>query len=209
VRALIVGQNRKNSIIVDTPFNDHQMKVHYILSICFCVSTIVHADLKPKALTQQISEAITSGHKLEFGDADQRFGITFVGPSESESKITEIEPLFLSVGTIITRLGGHQDSIKECQDRITSYCKAAKNYGTSPHLKLYVHYKHDESLLRALLDHIASERVELVWIHIATKEEMFKNSRIELPLPRPLPIQPKERAIRNISEAQQAAPSNR
>lgn len=158
-----------------------------MLIFTFSLISTIKADDKVLSLRDQLSDAIASCHKMEFGDSQHRTEIRFTLPPNDDSKRPSVEPLFYSVGKKIALREGREESIKECRDRISAYCLACRKNDLIPRIQAYIHYEHDESILKSLLDEIANEGVQEVWMYIMTKNDVFRCTKVELPLPRPLP----------------------
>lgn len=141
-------------------------------------------------LRQQISESITTGAKLEFGDSKKRFPISFIVPPDNDpSNKPSFDPLFYSIGQKITLVPNREETIKECRERIALYCLRCRENGHKPIIKIYIYLEYNTELLKALLDEVANQKVEKVWTHIQTKEELIdsKANKVELKIPKPLP----------------------
>lgn len=126
---------------------------------------------------------------MDFGDEQHKTAIQFRAFSDDDSKRPSVEPLFYSVGKKIALREGREESIKECRDRITSWCVLCRKNDLIPPIQIYIHYEHEESLLKAVLDAFANEGVQDVEIYIVTREDLFRWNKVE-PLPRPLPTPP-------------------
>lgn len=166
------------------------MKAIFILTINLILICIADADDNAPSLRQQLSDAIASGRKMDFGDEQHKTAIQFRAFPDNDSKRPSVEPLFYSVGKRIALRGGREESIKECRDRITSWCVLCRKNDLIPTIQIYIHYEHEESLLKSVLDAIANEGVQEVWMYIMTKEDVFRYNKVDLPLPRPLPTPP-------------------